>query len=100
MGLETSASLTYTYLVDKGILTPMQMAERMSYAPAKILGLSDKGSVSRGMTADIVVFDPDKEYVIDPADFASKGKNTPFAGWKVKGKVKYTLVNGKVVYEA
>lgn len=100
VGLETSASLTYTYLVDKGILTPMQMAKRMSYAPAKILGLSDKGSVSRGMTADIVVFDPDKEYVIDPADFASKGKNTPFAGWKVKGKVKYTLVNGKVVYEA
>lgn len=100
VGLETSASLTYTYLVNKGVLTPLQMADRMSATPARILGLTDKGSISKGMIADIVVFDPRTEYVIDPQEFASKGKNTPFAGWSVKGKVKYTLVNGKVVYEA
>lgn len=99
VGLETSASLTYTELVDTGILTPMQMAERMSTAPAKILGLQDKGSVSEGKIADLVVFDPRREYEIDTDTFRSKGKNTPFEGWKVKGDVKYTLVDGNVVYE-
>ena len=85
VGLETSAALTYTELVDKGILTPMQMVEKMSTNPAKILGLTDKGSVSEGKTADLVIFDPRKEYEIDKNTFFSKGKNTPFHGWKVKG---------------
>ena len=58
VGLETSACLTYTELVEKGVLTVMQMAEKMSYNPAKILGLKDRGSVSAGKKADIVVFDP------------------------------------------
>lgn len=98
-GLETSAALTYTELVDKGILTPMQMAEKMSYNPARILGLTDKGSVSEGKAADIVIFDPNKEYRIDKETFFSKGKNTPFHGRKVKGEVVCTLVNGRVVYE-
>lgn len=99
VGLETSASLTYTELVETGILTPMQMAERMSLAPAKILGFDDKGSVSEGKAADIVVFDPSREYEIDTDTFRSMGKNTPFDGWKVKGDVKYTLVDGKLVYQ-
>lgn len=99
VGLETSAALTYTELVDKGILTPMQMAEKMSYNPARILGLEEKGSVSEGKIADIVVFDPAKEYRIDKESFFSKGKNTPFHGRKVKGEVVCTLVNGRVVYE-
>ena len=99
VGLETSASLTYTELVETGILTPMQMAERMSLAPAKILGFDDKGSGSEGKAADIVVFDPSREYEIDTDTFRSMGKNTPFDGWKVKGDVKYTLVDGKLVYQ-
>lgn len=99
VGLETSAALTYTELVDKGILTPMQMVEKMSTNPAKILGLTDKGSVSEGKTADLVIFDPRKEYEIDKNTFFSKGKNTPFHGWKVKGEVACTMVGGKVVYE-
>ena len=99
VGLETSASLTYTELVEGGVLTPMQMAERMSFAPARILGLENKGSVSEGKTADLVVFDPSREYEIDTDTFLSKGKNTPFDGWKVKGDVKYTLVDGKLVYK-
>ena len=100
VGLETSAVLTYTELVDKGVLTPMQMAEKMSYNPAKVLGIDqEKGSVSEGKIADLVVFDPRKEYKIDKETFFSKGKNTPFHGRKVKGEVLYTLVNGKVVYE-
>lgn len=98
VGLETSASLTYTELVEKGVLTPMQMAEKMSYNPAQILGLQDKGSVSEGQTADIVIFDPSVEYRIDKNTFLSKGKNTPFDGYPVKGEVCCTIVDGRIVY--
>ena len=99
VGLETSAALTYTELVEPGILTVMQMAEKMSYNPAKILGLNDKGSVSEGKIADLVIFDPEKEYRIDVEKFASKGKNTPFNGYPVKGEVACTIVDGKIVYQ-
>ena len=99
VGLETMASLTYTELVEPGILTPMQMAEKTSYNPAKILGLDDKGAIAEGKIADVVVFDPTVEYVIDKNTFYSKGKNTPFHGRKVKGDIRYTLVEGNVVYE-
>ena len=99
VGLETMAALTYTELVATGILTPMQMAEKTSYNPAKILGLTDKGAIAEGKIADIVVFDPNIEYEIDKTTFLSKGKNTPFHGRKVKGDVRYTLVDGNVVYE-
>lgn len=100
VGLETSAALTYTYLVKPGILSVMDMAEKMSYNPSKILGLSEKGSVSEGKIADIVIFDPDRVYQIDKESFVSKGKNTPFDGFEVNGEVMYTLVDGKIVYEA
>lgn len=99
VGLETMAALTYTELVEPGILTPMQMAEKTSYNPAKILGLADKGAIAEGKVADIVIFDKNKEYAIDKNTFLSKGKNTPFHGRKVKGEVAYTLVSGNVVYE-
>lgn len=100
VGLETSAALTYTELVETGVLTPIQMAEKMSYNPAKILGLSEeKGSISEGKIADIVIFDPSKEYEIDKHTFFSKGKNTPFHGRKVKGEVRCTIVDGVPAYE-
>lgn len=99
VGVETSAALTYTELVEPGILTMTEMAEKMSTNPAGILGLEDKGSVSEGMTADIVIFDTRQEYTIDKDTFASKGRNTPFHGRKVKGQVMYTLAGGTVVYE-
>lgn len=99
VGLETSAVLTYTYLVKAGILDILGMAEKMSLNPAKILGLADKGSVSEGKAADIVIFDPGKTYTIDRQTFVSKGKNTPFDGYEVSGEVKYTIVGGKIVYE-
>ncbi len=98
VGLETAASLTYTELVEAGYLTPMQMAEKMSYNPARIIEI-DKGDIQPGKAADIVIFDPEKVYTIDKNKFASKGKNTPFHGRKVKGKVRMTLVGGHVVYE-
>lgn len=98
VGLETAASLTYTELVEQGYLTPMQMAEKLSYNPAGIIGL-DKGNIEPGKAADIVIFDPGKKYRIDKNEFASKGKNTPFHGREVTGKVRATIVNGHVVYE-
>lgn len=96
-GLETSLSLTYTELVCGGYLTPMQMVEKMSYNPAKIVGI-DRGTLLPGAVADITIMDPEEEYVIDRNDFVSMGHNTPFDGRKVKGVVRYTLVNGEKVY--
>lgn len=98
VGLETAAALTYTHLVKPGLLTVMQMAEKMSYHPAKILGL-DKGVVEEGAPADLVIFDPDREWVIDPEEFFSKGRNTPFAGKTVYGKVTATIVDGEIAFE-
>ena len=98
-GLETSLCLTYTELVEKGILTPMQMVEKMSYNPAKIIGI-DRGTLLPGAVADITVMNPETEFVIDRNDFVSMGHNTPFDGRKVKGAVVMTMVGGKIVYEA
>ena len=97
VGLETSVALTVTNLVKKGYLTPMQMAAKMSYNPAKVLGIP-KGTLDEGKIADITIIDTDKEYTIDVNTFESKGKNTPFDGYKVSGEVEYTILNGKVVY--
>lgn len=98
VGLETAAALTYTELVKKDYLTPMQMAEKMSYNPAQVIG-SDRGSLEKGKPADIVIFDPEKTYQIDASKFASKGKNTPFDGRTVTGEVKMTICDGKIIYE-
>lgn len=97
VGLETAAALTMTELVHKGILTPLQMAEKMSYNPAKIIH-SDRGRLEVGSPADITIIDPEKEYVIDSKTFESKGKNTPFNGRKVKGMVKATICDGEIAY--
>lgn len=98
VGLETAVALTITELVDSGILTPLEMAEKMSGNPARILHLEDRGTLEAGALADVVLIDPNREYEIDKSKFASKGKNTPFHGRKVKGKVKYTICDGEIVY--
>ncbi len=99
VGSETAFALTMTELVKTGYLTPMQMVEKMSYHPAQILGI-DKGSLAVGKVADIAIADPNMTYCIDKTQFLSKGKNTPFDGKKVVGKVLFTLVDGKIVYRA
>ena len=98
VGLETSFALGYTELVDKGVLTLSQLVEKMSVNPAKVLGI-DKGNLAPGKVADIVIADITKEYKIDRSKFVSKGKNTPFDGKKVKGRVITTIVDGKIVYK-
>lgn len=98
VGLETCVPLTVTELVDKGLITPLQMAEKMSYNPAKILGI-DKGTIQEGKKADITIINPKATYTIDKNTFISKGKNTPFHGRKVKGKVMTTIFEGRIVYQ-
>ncbi len=94
-GIETSFSLSYTHLVKGGVLTLGQLAERMSGAPARILGL-EGGALKEGGVADIMLADLNEKYVIDSRKFVSKGKNTPFDGSEVYGRVKATIVDGKV----
>ena len=100
VGLETAAALTYSELVETGVLTPLQMAEKMSYNPAKILKLEGgAGEIAVGKDADLVIFDPQASYVIDKNTFVSKSKNTPFHGRKVTGRVDMTIIGGDVVYQ-
>lgn len=98
VGLETAFSLTVTELLKQGYLTPRQLVEKMSYNPAKILGI-DKGTLKEGAIADIVIANPNEMDTIDKNTFASKGKNTPFDGMKVYGTIRYTIVDGKIVYQ-
>ncbi len=98
VGSETAFALVMTELVLKGYLTPSQMVEKMSVNPARILK-SDKGCIDEGRIADLVIADPKAEYDIDSTHFYSKGKNTPFSGRKVTGRVEYTFVGGRIVYQ-
>lgn len=98
VGSETAYALTVTELVRTGKINMTQLVERMSASPAKILGIN-KGSLQVGMPADITIADTDTEWTIDPEKFYSKGKNTPFAGKKVYGKVYYTIADGKIAFE-
>lgn len=91
-GFETALSLSYTYLVLGGHLTLQELAAKMSINPARLLKVDD-GAL------DLTIFDPESEYEIDPKRFVSKGKNSPFGGFKVKGEVIYTVVDGRIVYK-
>ena len=98
IGLETSLAIALTQLYHTRRMDLPAIIKRMSTAPADILRLP-RGRMSLGAQADLVLFDPDEEWTVDPEQFASKARNTPFAGWKVKGKVKYTIVKGQVIYQ-
>ena len=98
-GIETSFSLSYTKLVKEGEMTLSQLAERMSAAPARILGL-EGGKIEEGGVADLTIADLAAKYVIDGEKFVSKGKNTPFNGTEVYGRVAYTIVDGDIKYSA
>jgi len=98
VGLETSVALGITSLVEKGYLTPMQLIEKMSTNPARVLGI-DKGTLQEGKIADITIIDPNVQYKINASEFESKGKNTPFDGFEVKGNAVYTIVAGKIIME-
>lgn len=97
VGSETAYALTVTELLRTGTITMNQLVERMSTSPAKILGIN-KGSLQVGMPADITIADTDTAWTIDPEKFYSKGKNTPFAGKVVYGKIYYTIADGEIAF--
>lgn len=97
IGLETALSLVLSKLVEAKTLTLKQAIEKMTSAPARILNLANKGSLKIGADADLIIVDPKAEWTVDASRFASKSRNTPFNGWKLRGKVIYTIVGGRVV---
>ena len=98
VGLETSLAVSLTALYHTGKLDLSTLLGKMTVKPARILG-TDRGRLALGSDGDAVIFDPDEEWVVDPEQFASKGRNTPFGGRRLKGRVKYTVVGGKVIYQ-
>ncbi|MBM4315870.1 MAG: dihydroorotase [Deltaproteobacteria bacterium] len=97
VGLETAFPLYYRVALQKGV-SLKRIVSAMTHKPAEIIGIP-KGTLKIGADADITIFDPDMKYRINKNDFRSKSKNTPFDGWDVQGKVRYTIVAGKIVYQ-
>jgi len=98
IGLETAVPLCITELIHPGILHPIELIAKLTINPARILGL-DKGTLTPGKTSDITIIDPNYHFTIDKTTFRSKSRNTPFHGRPVCGKVIYTLVEGRIVYD-
>ncbi|MCD8294443.1 MAG: dihydroorotase [Clostridia bacterium] len=96
-GIETSFALSYTYLVKSGVMTLPELMQKMSYVPAQILRL-EGGEIKEGAPADLFIADLDATYKIDSSAFLSKGKNTPFIGMEVSGKVCKTFMDGRETY--
>ena len=96
VGLETAWGLALV-LAEEGVLTVEQVVSALTIQPARAFGLA-KGTLAIGADADVTIVDPEAPWVVDPGQFKSKGRNTPFAGWKLKGRVVSTLVGGRVVH--
>lgn len=97
IGLETALSLGITELVQKDILSFSQLIEKLSQNPARILGI-EGGNLSAGARADIVIVDPEKEWLVERRGIVSKSKNSPFIGRRLKGVVEYTICSGKIMF--
>ena len=97
IGLETAVAVLATHLIGNNIISWNDIAEMMSKHPAEILGL-DKGTLSEARDADITIIDPDEEWVYKKEDIKSKSKNSPFIESKFKGRVKYTIVGGRIIF--
>ena len=97
VGLETALPLTLK-MVDEKVISLERAIDMLTFQPNQLFKL-DKGSLGIGKAADITLFDEKMEYTIDPSQFRSRSKNSPYKGWKVRGKVLRTLVNGKTVFK-
>ena len=98
VGLETALGVNVTWLLEPGILTLPQLVDRMACLPAKVFHLPG-GTLAKGSIGDVTVFDPSREWTVDPARFKSKGRNTPYGGRKLRGQAVRTIVGGRIVYE-
>jgi dihydroorotase len=98
VGLETAFGLLYTEMVETGEIGLTELVERMSLAPARAFGL-DAGRLEPGAAADLAAFAPDDEWTVDPVRFRSRSRNTPFAGWRLKGRPVLTVVGGRVAFD-
>ncbi len=96
IGLETALSLAVMELIDTGIISWKDLISKMSLMPAKILNI-DRGNLRKGSIADIIIIDPDKEYIYKKDSIISKSKNSPFIDWKLKGRVSTVFVAGKLM---
>jgi dihydroorotase len=97
VGLETALAVNLTWLVHSGIVALPLLVERMSCAPARLFKLPG-GTLRKGALADVTVFDPGAEWTVDPSRFVSKGRNTPYAGHTLRGRVDFTVVDGRVIH--
>jgi dihydroorotase len=100
LGLETALALTWSELVEPGVLTPQEAFARLSWQPAAIAGLLDRGhggAIEPGSDANLCVFDPSLRWEVDAQRLASKARNTPFAGRTLTGKVRHTVLRGRAV---
>lgn len=98
IGLETALPVCLTELVHEGYLTLPQLIEKLTVGPAEVLRM-DLGTLRPGVGADVTVIDPDIEFTVDPETFQSKSRNTPFGGYKAKGRAVMTIVNGAIVWQ-
>ncbi|MBN1870100.1 MAG: dihydroorotase [Candidatus Omnitrophica bacterium] len=99
IGLETAVGLAVTELIEPKILTWPQLVEKMSAAPANIMGFKGKGAIQEGMDGDLTIIDPEAEWEVREEDFVSKSSNSPFIGRTLKGQVAATICAGKIVYQ-
>jgi dihydroorotase len=99
VGLETALGIALTHIVGRQLLSLSELVDRMSCAPARAFNLPG-GSLRVGAPGDVTVFDPNREWVVNPTQLLSKSKNTPFAGWRLTGRAVLTVVGGGVVWQA
>jgi dihydroorotase len=99
IGLETELSVAITELISQRLLTWSDLVRKISLMPARILGI-DKGTLGEGKSADLVVIDPNKEWVVQKEGLVSKSKNSPFIGRQLKGVVEYAVFGGKIAYKS
>jgi dihydroorotase len=98
VGLETALGVNVTWLLEPGILSLNDLVNRMACLPAKVFGLPG-GTLAKGSLADVSVFDPTREWTVDPSRFKSKGRNTPYGGHTLRGQAIRTIVGGRIVYD-
>ena len=99
VGLETELAVAITYLIQPGLLGWAELVKKMAFNPARILGIN-KGTLSAGSDADLIVVDADKEWLVEKSKLVSKSKNSAFLGENLKGVVEYTICAGKIVFQS